>query len=404
MRLDIAPILAALRRHRVTSVLLVLQIAFTCAIVCNAVFLINERLHWVNTPSGIDEDRVVLIKVAAPPRNVDIHARTEADLAALRGLPGVEGVTVTNSVPFGDMSWSSSLRLDPSMKQPLMQVALYYGEGLGELFGAHLKTGRWIRPDEYAWIDDEQTKRASSGHVVVVTAPIAQRLFPGKDAVGQVIFLGDQVFRIVGVVDWLARASGSRQNIGEAILTPWRTFPSYGAGFAIRVAPGQGGRVLEAAATALRKVDPRRVVSDKMTFAEYRSQFFAADRSLAAMLVGACVVLLAVTALGIVGLASFWVAQRRRQIGVRRALGATRGDVLRYFQTENFLLASMGIGLGVVLAYAMNIVLMVNYEIPRLPWGYLPAAAVTLWLLGQVAVLAPALRAASVSPVEATRG
>jgi putative ABC transport system permease protein len=125
---------------------------------------------------------------------------------------------------------------------------------------------------------------------------------------------------------------------------------------------------------------------------------------MAGLLVGVCVALLIVTALGIVGLGSFWVSQRRRQIGVRRALGATRTDVLRYFQTENFLLATMGIVLGMVLAYGINIVLMLRYESPRLPAIYLPLGAIALWLLGQAAVYAPARRASRVPPVEATRG
>ena len=121
------------------------------------------------------------------------------------------------------------------------------------------------------------------------------------------------------------------------------------------------------------------------------------------LLVGVCVALLVVTALGIVGLGSFWVAQRRRQIGVRRALGATRADILRYFQTENFLLATMGIGLGMVLAYGINLFLMVHYELPRMPGFYLPIGALALWTVGQVAVLGPAMRASEVPPVVATR-
>ena len=124
---------------------------------------------------------------------------------------------------------------------------------------------------------------------------------------------------------------------------------------------------------------------------------------MAGMLVGVIVALLTVTALGIVGLASFWVAQRRRMIGVRRALGATRRDILRYFQTENFLLATLGIALGMVLAYGINLFLMLHYELPRLPAVYFPVGAVALWLIGQVAVLGPALRAAAVPPVVATR-
>jgi putative ABC transport system permease protein len=110
-----------------------------------------------------------------------------------------------------------------------------------------------------------------------------------------------------------------------------------------------------------------------------------------------------VTALGIVGLASFWVAQRNRSIGVRRALGATRGNILNYFQTENFLLTTMGIVLGMVLAYGINLFLIVHYELPRMPAMYLPIGALILWGIGQAAVLGPALRAAAVPPVVATR-
>jgi putative ABC transport system permease protein len=110
-----------------------------------------------------------------------------------------------------------------------------------------------------------------------------------------------------------------------------------------------------------------------------------------------------VTALGIVGLASFWVQQRTRQIGVRRALGATRGQILRHFQVENFILAGIGIVFGMVLAFGINQLLMRQYELPRLPWQYLPAGAAILWILGQVAVLGPARRAASVPPAIATR-
>ncbi len=113
--------------------------------------------------------------------------------------------------------------------------------------------------------------------------------------------------------------------------------------------------------------------------------------------------LLVVTALGIVGLASFWVQQRTKQIGVRRALGATRGQILRYFQIENFLLATVGIALGMLLAYAINQLLMGKYELPRLPLVYLPIGALALWMLGQIAVFWPAQRAAAVPPAVATR-
>jgi putative ABC transport system permease protein len=115
------------------------------------------------------------------------------------------------------------------------------------------------------------------------------------------------------------------------------------------------------------------------------------------------VALLVVTAFGIVGLASFWVQQRTRMIGTRRALGSTRGQILRYFQLENFLLSSAGIALGMLGAFGLSVLLMTSYEMPRLPWVFLPVGALALWALGQLAVLAPARRAAALPPVEALR-
>ena len=161
--------------------------------------------------------------------------------------------------------------------------------------------------------------------------------------------------------------------------------------------------MLKAALAALKANDPRRVVIEHRTWDDVRSEFFQNDRAMAGLLVGVCVALLVVTALGIVGLGSFWVAQRRRTIGVRRALGATRANILHYFQTENFLLATIGIVIGMALAYAINLFLMLHYELPRLPGIYFPVGAVLLWLIGQLAVLGPALRAAAVPPVVATR-
>ena len=124
---------------------------------------------------------------------------------------------------------------------------------------------------------------------------------------------------------------------------------------------------------------------------------------MAYLLAGVSFALLIITALGVIGLASFWVQQRTRQIGVRRALGATRGDIVRYFQVENFILATIGIVLGMALAYAINLWLMQKYQVARLPGEFLPIGAVLLWLLGQIAVLGPAMRAAMIPPAIATR-
>jgi putative ABC transport system permease protein len=153
----------------------------------------------------------------------------------------------------------------------------------------------------------------------------------------------------------------------------------------------------------LQRNAPNRIILKQQMLDELRADFYKNDRSMMWMLIIVITALLLVTALGIVGLASFWVQQRTRQIGVRRALGATKGQILRYFQTENFLLAGAGIVLGMLLAFGLNLWLMSKYELPRLPWHYLPIGALALWLLGQLSVLWPARRAASIPPAIATR-
>ena len=103
-----------------------------------------------------------------------------------------------------------------------------------------------------------------------------------------------------------------------------------------------------------------------------------------------CVILIGTTVAGIVGLTSFWVGQRTHQIGVRRALGARKVDILRYFQVENLLIAGGGTLIGAVLALVLNLWLVTHFEMSRMPMNYLIAGMVAVLVLGQAAVLSPA--------------
>ena len=217
----------------------------------------------------------------------------------------------------------------------------------------------------------------------------------------------DYSSRVVGVVEHLVRPGGMGGPAEReyAMVFPLRPHYNLGGNYVIRTDPDRRTEVLAAAKAVLQANGADRIIQEEnsKTFEQLRREYYQAPRAMAWLLGIVCVALLLVTALGIIGLASFWVQQRTKQIGVRRALGATRGQILRYFQTENFLLASIGIALGMLLAFAINQLLMGRYEMARLPLYYLPAGAVLLWTLGQLAVYAPARRAASVPPAVATR-
>ncbi len=406
--MDIRPILSTLMRHKIASLLIVLEIALTCAIVCNALFLIGDRLDRMNKPSGIVDTELVRIQAASLRQlsdNDDLNKSIALEyLDALRKVPGVTQATIANQLPFGGSSNNSSVNLSSGQERPTLNATVYMDQGnLLETFGLRLLAGRDFASDEYQDLTVLQ-KAGDTAQIptAIINRGMAEKLFPGQNAVGKVFYSWtDAPTRVIGVVEELARPN----SVGDGPYTMIFPLRDYGPGrhFILRTEPGRRAEVLKSALAALKKVDPNLLVINQDTFSDIRAGYFEQDRSMAWMLMAVIAALLVVTALGIVGLASFWVQQRTKQIGVRRALGATKRQVLRYFQTENFLLVTVGIALGMLLAYAINQFLISKYELPRLPLFYLPIGAVALWALGQIAVYGPARRAAMVPPAIATR-
>ncbi len=406
--MEFRPILSTLMRHKIAATLIVLEIALSCAIICNALFLIGERLDRMNMPSGIAENELVRIQ-AASMRQLSgddvLNASISREyLDVLRKVPGVKQAGIANQIPFGGSSSNSGVRLSSDQQQNTLNATVYQDEGnLLETFGLRLVSGRDFTADEYqdmAVLEKSGEQARIPG--AIINRSMAEKLFPGQNPLGKTFYSwGESPTAIVGVIEDLARPN----SVGDgpyAMIFPIREYEP-GLHYILRTEPARRAEVLQAALAALKKTDPNLLLINEDTFDEIRADFFEQDRSMAWMLLLVIAALLLVTALGIVGLASFWVQQRTKQIGVRRALGATRGQILRYFQAENFLLASAGIVLGMLMAYGINQLLMAKYELPRLPLFYLPVGAVALWLLGQFAVYWPARRAASVSPAIATR-
>ena len=408
--MQLRPILSTLRRHKLTATLLVLQAAITCAIVCNVVFMIANRVQRISVPTGMAENELSVIHSTGIEKGGNPQAQHAADLATLRGIPGVQSaVAVSYSMPLNQSESSSGFcpskqALDRAMQinsiegSGCVEPAVYDGTpGLIKTLGLRLVEGRDFRPEEYV----SEGKPA----VAVITRALAQHLYPGKQALGESMYDGNNYVLIVGIVDRLLRPNLRAPGVdGDSMISPRR--PSdLSVLYVMRSAPQDRARVLQAASAALLKLNPNRLINPTrmQTYEEIRAEYFQRDTTMIGLLLASGLGLLFVTALGITGLANFWVQQRTRSIGIRRAIGATRGDIVGYFLTENFLIVSVGIVLGMLLAFLLNGVLMQHYELPRLPLYYLPIGALVLWGLGQLSVLGPALRAAAVPPVVATR-
>jgi putative ABC transport system permease protein len=285
---------------------------------------------------------------------------------------------------------------------------VYHGdEHFIDTLGLKLVAGRNFRPDEVMVMG---TQQAITPPTAIVSKALADRLFPDGDALGKSFYaMGATPSTIVGIVDPLHRQGvdqWSNTHAGQALIWPVRADDARGIYYIVRAKPGQLADAMREAPKALyaqsrlRIIDPKDGVRD---YASIRHKVYDSDRGMAILMGIISVVLLAITAAGIVGLTSFWVGQRRKQIGVRRALGARRRDILAYFLTENFLISASGAVLGIVLGFAFNLWTVTHFAMDRMSLVYVGLGVLMLLLLGQAATLAPALRASRVSPVEATR-
>jgi len=415
--MHIRPILASLRAHRTPAILIVLEIALACAVMCNAVFMIGQSVSDIYLPNAIDEQGITVVSLNGSDPNLAV-SDIPRDLDALRRIPGVEDVGTASAVPLNSQGLSASFGRNPDARiEDTNTTSIEYyllGEGSDKAFGLRLLQGRFFNAGEYA----DSTlggELLPTTHVAIITASLANRMWPGQNPLGKVMYSKPVWYTVVGVVaDVLCPDDGARSKGDQGFyysvffpISPGSALGYLGPGnalnnYVLRSAPKDRRRVMRDAVRKLSDLNPAALAKGQ-SFTEIRNQYFTDTSNMVWMLVLVCTVMLAVTAFGIVGLTSFWVQQRRRQIGIRRALGATRGHILGYFQTENFLLSTAGVVIGMVLAFGINLFLMRHYEMSLMPWYYLPASAITLWVIGQLAVLGPALRAAEVPPVVATR-
>ena len=410
------PILAALRRHKSGVVLIALQIALTLAIVCNAIFIIGQRIERVNRATGIDENSLLLVTqqwVGAPTgddaASVDkLDSMQREDLAALRAMPDVQSVAPINSLPLLGSSWEGGVSETPDSKKPLAHSTYYFSDDqVFPTLGLHLIAGRAFNAGD---VQHKGFRDDRDPSIVIVTKDLAEKLFPPGSAVGKTIYLngGHTPVTIIGVIERMQspRRGGSGSDIGAwyATLAPTRIDANFSR-YAVRAKPGRMDAAMRSIPPMLYKINPLRVLGDDSvkSYADIRANAYRADIGMAILMGAVCLILLGVTAAGIVGLTSFWVGQRHRQIGVRRALGARKVDILRYFQIENLMIAGAGAVIGVALAVGLNLWLMKNFEMDRMPVVYVLVGLVALLALGQAAVFVPARRASNVSPIDATR-
>lgn len=394
------PILSALLRNKTGAVLVVIQIAVTLALVVNALFIVNQRLALIGRPTGMDEANVFsFLSFGFTP---DFHPENaiKQDLRALREMPGIVDATPMNMVPMSSSGSNSPLMHVRDENAPYVITSIYDVDehGLNAL-GPKLIAGRNFTHQEVRYVAPDADYTPP---IIIVTQELAEALFPKGDALGKTVYWGGKdPSRIIGIVQRFYGNNYS-DHIERSALLPLVSTDKQTA-YLVRTRPGERDRLMPKVEKMLAQSNRDRTIFHLDAMSKTISDHYRGDRAMAVILTIVIALLIAITALGIFGLAIFNVNRRRKQIGTRRALGARKADIINYFMIESWLMTTIGIAIGSALAVGLNYWLVMHYSVPRLAWYYVPAGIALLWVLGGVAVLMPALRAASIPPAVATR-
>jgi putative ABC transport system permease protein len=390
-------------RNKGGFILIAVQIAVTMTIMVNAVAIIEERSRDMARPSGIDEPNTFTLASVTFTNDVDKRRLIDEDLEMIRNLPGVRNATASNSMPLRQGGWSEGLSLEPGADTSDSSSAIYFVDEHGlETFALNLIDGENFAPNQVEWDDPESGAWPA---VTIVTQALAEDLFPGATGsyVGKTFYVDENnPVNIIGVVERMQAPWPSWSGVERAMLVPQRRDEEL-TRYIVRTEPGYRDELMPEIEEMLAQSSTERIIRSVRTMDDVRKMAYLGEAGMVSMLKFIVGLLTLITGLGIVGLASFNVSRRTRQIGIRRALGATRVAIVRYFMVENFLVSTIGIAAGSILAIGLNMWMVETFALEPLSWYVIPTAMIILWIVGQVAVAGPARRAANVTPAIATR-
>jgi putative ABC transport system permease protein len=403
--------LSAMWRSRTGPILVAAQVAITLAVLVNVAYIIQQRVANISQPTGIDLANVFWVQTQAYTPEYNHVAAVPADLDYLKRLPGVKSAAITFLVPQNWSTMTLPYSPDPAvLEKGGGQPAVTYlsSREIIEALGLKLVAGRMVDPAVVPPpVKERDELLALWSSEVVITKNLADKLWPKGDALGKILHAGlvNKGSTVVGIVEFMQHrpVTGPAAELFRTIVFVPAQGAGTGATYLVRTEPGRRDATMAKVEKDFADTQPGRYVAS-MEALEATARRMRADWRKNIMTLGVVAFfVLAVTTVGIVGLAAFTVATRTRQLGTRRAIGATKFHILRYFLIENWLITSVGAAVGCGLALAVGVKLSLMYQMPRLPLFYLLGGVVALWALGLLAVLFPARRAASISPATATR-
>lgn len=384
--------------HGTRSALVVAEIALACSLLIGAGLLIRSFTNLLDTDLGFEPTRAATVTVNAGNRFADADAVVAFQrqlVEAVRNVAGVEHAGYTDNLPLdGNRSWSIAREEEElgAESENVEAFVRFVSEGFFPAMGIPIVAGRGFTFD-----DDAET-----GRVIVINETGAATLWPGEDAVGRGVRLYNGVARVVGVVGDV-RHNDVRESSGVEMYLATSQAPVRNLSLVVRTA-GDPLALAGQIRAAVAEVDPRVPFTDYRPIGRLVSRALSAQRFFTSMLTGFAGIALVLASLGIYGVISYSVSQRRAEIGIRMALGAMPGRVLRDEIRRGVVLAVAGLSIGLVGALlASRFVSSELYGIGATDPATYAGAALCLLLVAIAAALVPSWRAARTSPVKALR-
>lgn len=402
--MEFGPILRAMTRNKLGVILISLQIAFTMTVIINAIFIINERSRMMARPSGMDEANQFFLTSIGYGDNFNEASTVNDDLTMLREVPGIVSASVVNAIPISGSGSGTGLRLDNDESKPAVFAAIYRSdEQILKTMGLELVAGENFKLTD---LQQRQRNDNSAAAVTIISAALATELFPDlsvNEVVGKTVFQpGEGAIQIIGVVDRLQAPWLQNTGVERTMIVPENTLDGASI-YLIRTEPGERDRLMIETEERLAAMPASRIIRNLQSLEKTRIESYRLDSAMSNILWVVVGTLIFITCMGIVGLAVFGINRRRKQIGTRRALGATRFEILRYFMVENMFITGIGVVIGAVLTLGFSIVLTTNFNMPAMAWYYIPLGMIALLVIGQISVLGPSSGAANIEPATATR-
>lgn len=402
--METGPILRALLRNKLGALLIAAQIAFTMTVIVNAVFIINERARLMARPSGLDEANLFHVMVLGYGADYNEAVVIDDELNLIRQLPGVVNATTINAIPVSGGGSSTGIRAVDDPDQASTATAIYRAdEQAMDTLGLNLIAGVALNETDVILRTDVGATEADK---VLMTEALARDLYPDTElaeVVGRTAYLpGSVPVQIVGIIERLQAPWPTSSFIENSLLVPEVYIDTF-TRYMIRTEPGQRDRLMREVEELLVTQPHSHVVREMQSLEQTRADSYRIDSAMTTILWVVIGTLIFINSMGIVGLAVFSINRRRKQVGTRRALGATKLEILRYFLLENLFITATGVTAGALLTIAFSIVLTQNFNMPPMAWYYTPLGALVLLIIGQLAAFGPSSRAASIAPAIATR-